>query len=57
VDRIVKLLFVLRVGDGVVGAFGRSLVGCRGSAVLDSSFVGFDDVVIVYLERNDDQQQ
>jgi hypothetical protein len=46
-DDIVKLLFVLGGGDGVVGAFGCRLVGSRSGALLKLRLVLIDDRAVV----------
>jgi hypothetical protein len=44
---IVQILFMSVVGDGVVGTFGRGLIGGRLRARLDLGFVIADDRSVV----------
>ena len=47
VNRIVSLLFVFRIGDGVIGALCRGLVGGWPGALLDLRLVLIDDTPVM----------
>jgi hypothetical protein len=47
VNRIVSLLFVFRIGDGVIGALCRGLVGGWPCALFDLRLVLIDDTPVM----------